>query len=203
MKMDTASSLIRLSDIAVVRSGFPFRGSLDAIAAGDVAVVQMRDVAEGVEIQWEELLHIDLPTNRKPAYIESGDILFTTRGTRNTAIFLNNAPTKAVSAANLFVIRVKDPNEAMPEFLAWQINQRAAQDYLATNATGTHIKNVTRPTLEALPIAKPSVATQSSIIDIARSAFAEQQLYENLIQNRQQQIDAIASNLLSEKVAQP
>lgn len=197
--MKNAVKSLNLSKICTVQSGFPFRGSIDALPKGTVAVVQMRDILEAVDIDWLALTHVELPPNRKAEYLSNDDILFTTRGGRNTALILRDVPERAVAPVNLFVIRVNAGNEILPRFLAWQINQPAAQEYFAVNATGSHIKNITRSVLEALPIFIPSIETQQRLIGFADAAALEMQLLNSLISNRQRQMNALASQFLSEK----
>jgi restriction endonuclease S subunit len=196
---DIALPLIRLGEITEVRSGFPFRGAIDALPPGNVMVLQVRDVTVNGSPEWPRLLRKELPKSRPPEYLRKGDVLITTRGRRNDALALPSPPGEAVAATNLFVIRILDCARLLPGFLAWQINQKPAQDFLMAAATGSHILNLTRPALEALPIALPSLEQQQRLVDLANSIAQEQTLLTRLIENRQQQMDALASAFLTGK----
>ena len=196
---DIALSLIRLGEIAEVRSGFPFRGAIDSLPLGDVMVLQVRDVTVNGSPEWSGLPRKELPKSRPPEYLREGDVLITTRGRRNDALALPSPPGEAVAATNLFVIRILDCARLLPGFLAWQINQKPAQDFLMAAATGSHILNLTRPALEALPIALPNLEQQQRLVDLANSIAQEQALLTRLIENRQQQMDALASAFLTGK----
>lgn len=66
-------------------------------------------------------------------------------------------------------------------------------------ATGSHILNLTRPALEALPIALPNLEQQQRLVDLATSIAQEQTLLTRLIENRQLQMDALAAAFLTGK----
>ena len=130
------------------------------------------------------------------AWLRDSDIIFSSRGTRTLAYPLLNTPPRAVCAPQFFVLRVRDTTNALPAFLAWQINQRPAQDHLQRNATGSYIRNIRRNVLEDLPIALPSVHEQLLIVDFWRAAQRERAIINKLIENRNEQLEAMALRLL-------
>lgn len=162
-------------------------------------IVQVRDVSMNGSPEWSSLLRKALPKARAPDFLREGDVLITTRGRRNDAMALPSPPGEAVAATNLFVIRILDRAPLLPNFLAWQINQKFAQDFLLAAATGSHILNLTRPAIESLPIALPSLEQQKRLVDLADSFAQESALLTRLIENRQQQMDALASAFLTGK----
>lgn len=192
---DTAYLCESLGDVAAISAGYPLRGSVDELTSGDVAIVQMRNVDAASGINWSDVQRIALPSKRPPAFLVTGDIIFTTRGTRNFALALDTVEGQAVCSPHFFVIRVSDANRITPAFLAWQINQRAAQEYFQREATGSHILNIRREVVEKLPVAIPPLATQLAIIELVDTADAERAALTKLIENRNQQIEAIALGL--------
>lgn len=184
-----------LQDLAVVSAGYPLRGAVDALAAGDVAVIQMRNVDPDTGIDWVAARRITLPSKRETSFLAPGDIIFTTRGARNLALALDVIPGKAVCSPHFFVLRVNDPVRLTPEFLAWQMNQLPAQQYFQREATGSHILNIRREAIENLPLAVPSLARQQAITALAKAASAERAALTKLINNRNQQLEAIACGL--------
>jgi restriction endonuclease S subunit len=198
---DTAKKLIPLHDLAEVRAGFPFRGAVDDLPVGAVRVVQVRDVSGSVQIDWAATPLKALPKSRSADFLRAGDVLITTRGRRNEATVVLDPPVQAVAATNLFVIRLCEGVPLLPQFLAWQINQRPAQEYLAASATGSHVLNLTRPALEALPIAVPPLRTQQLAVEFFECTAAEAMALKQLIASRQQQIDAMALKILTGKIS--
>jgi hypothetical protein len=194
---DTAKNMKHLHFVAEVSAGFPFRGAVDDLPAGEVKVVQVRDVSGSAPVDWAAVPSKALPKSRSADFLRAGDVLITTRGRRNEAAALLNPPAQAVAATNLFVIRLGEGALLLPEFLAWQINQRPAQEYLAASATGSHVLNLTRPALEALPIAIPTLQQQRLAVEFSECAAAEGAALKQLIAIRQQQIDAMALKILT------
>ena len=172
MNDDTAYLRESLGDVAAIAAGYPLRGSVDELASGDVAIVQMRNVDADGGVNWDEVQRIALPSKRPPAFLAVGDIIFTTRGSRNFALALDAVVGEAVCSPHFFVIRALDANRIAPAFLAWQINQRTAQEYLQREATGSHILNIRREAIENLPLAIPPPATQRAIVALADAARA-------------------------------
>jgi len=192
---DTAYLRDSLVKIAAIAAGYPLRGAVDELEGGDVAIIQMRNVDAETGINWTEVQRITLPSKRPPTFLEAGDIIFTTRGTRNFALTLDDIEGPAVCSPHFFVIRVSDANLIEPAFLAWQINQRPAQQYFQREATGSHILNIRREVIENLPLSIPPLATQRTLIALAKTASDERAALTKLIDNRNRQIEAIALGL--------
>lgn len=185
---------MKIGDLVEISAGFPLRGSVDALPMGEVSIIQMRDVSVEDGVDWDSAAKITLPTKREPVWLRSGDIIFAARGAKNYAVTLLNIPDRAVCSPHFFVLRSKGMCD--PEFLAWQINQKPAQDYFKRTATGSYILNIRREALEKLRIMLPPLAQQKTIIRHFQTAMAEKRVLEALIKNRKQEIEAIAQNLI-------
>lgn len=167
---------------------------MDEFPVGDIGVVQMRNVDPETGVDWAGVSRIELPPARRIEFLIPGDVIFSTRGARNYAVALGEAPFPAVCSPHFFVLRVRDA-AVEPRFLAWQINQGPAQEYLQREATGSHILNIRREVIERLEIAIPSLARQAAIVAFAEAAAREKRLLSTLIDNRQQQMNALAAGL--------
>jgi restriction endonuclease S subunit len=93
------------------------------------------------------------------------------------------------------VLRVCTP-DLLPAFLAWQLNQRAAQAYLRQQAAGSRQQSLRKTAVAQLPVHVPPVAQQRRIVGIASAAQAEQRCLEALIHIRQQEIAVVAEQVL-------
>lgn len=195
MNDDTAYLRESLGNVAAIAAGYPLRGAVDELDGGNVAIVQMRNVDADSGVNWHEVQRIALPSKRPPAFLAIGDIIFTTRGTRNFALALDTVEGAAVCSPHFFVIRVFDAKRIAPAFLAWQINQRTAQEYFQREATGSHILNIRREVIENLPLALPPLELQRAIVALADTARTERAALAKLIENRNHQIEAIALDL--------
>lgn len=193
---DDANIYIKLGDVATVGAGYPLRSSAEALEIGDINYVQLKNTNNYGGIDWGDVVSVSLPTKREPRWLQGGDIIFAARGTRTLAFLIESVPGKAVCAPHFFVVSVSAYEKLMPEFLTWQINQKPAQDYFQKNATGAHILNIRRKALENLPIAIPSKSKQRAIVEFWRAALREQVLMAELMNNRKNQFEALASGLL-------
>ena len=184
-----------LTHVSTISAGHPLRGAVEALPAGDVAIVQMRNVDVELGVDWINAARVTLPAGRSTNLLAPGDVIFTTRGTRNFALALDEVRAPAVCSPHFFVIRMKDPAAILPEFVAWQMNQRPAQEYFQREATGSYVLNIRREVVENLALVIPPVDQQRAIIALARAASIERAGLAKLIDNRNHQIEAIALGL--------
>ncbi|NBV17448.1 restriction endonuclease subunit S [Janthinobacterium sp.] len=183
---------LNLKDVARIRGGHPFRGSVPVIANAPVAVVQMKDILPSGQIDWSSTVRTELVGRKEPDWLKPGDILFISRGNRYHAACVDQPPPLAVCGAHLFHLTVRDPDIVLPAFLAWQIGQPPVQRQLQQAASGSHQLSVARPALEALEIAVPSLKTQRLLVDLADMAQREKALLTAMIRNREQELEALA-----------
>lgn len=186
---------IPLGQLVELRAGHPFRGAVPYAESGNGYVIQMRDVARDAGVAWPNLVRTRIQSRKVPDWLAPGDILFVARGTQNFALHLDDVPRQAVSSQHFFQLRVRNPAQLLPEFLAWQINSLPCQRHLAANAQGSSQLGIPRAVLEALPLAIPAVDTQKHMISLALAARREAHLLQALIHNRARQLDVLALEL--------
>lgn len=201
MKID-AVNIVNLKDLATVAAGYPFRSAIRDEPGGDIFVVQMRNTAVVSGVDWASAAQIKLPEKRPMRWLEDGDVIFAARGANNYAVHIERPPERAVCSPHFFVLTGVDNTRALPAFIAWQINQKFVQKQLDASATGSHIRNIRRQALETLRLAIPSIENQSAIVEFAKAANTERLLFERLVSNRQQQLDALALGLFKKKGVQ-
>ena len=180
--------------MAEIAAGHPLRSGVDEFQAGDTGVIQMRNVDPATGVDWATVSRIELPPARRIEFLNPGDVIFSTRGARTYAVALDSAPFPAVCSPHFFVLRLRAP-DIEPRFLAWQINQTAAQEYLKREATGSHILNIRREVIERLEVVIPSLDRQAAIVAFAEDAAREKRQLSALIENRQHQMNALAAAL--------
>ena len=196
MKRFDAQKSSTLAELASISAGYPFRGKIDALPEGDVAVIQMRNADPDAGIDLDSLSHVELPRASEKSYLRAGDIILSTRGGRNFPYLIAECSRPAVCSPHFFVIRVQ-AGEILPEFLAWQMRQKPCQDHFATGATGSYILNLTRDVVAGLPVVVPPQEAQHLIVEMDSAAKAERALLTELIDNRANQMAAIARQLLT------
>lgn len=183
-----------LGSFVEVQAGHPFRGSVPPVEGGNAFALQMRDVSPDGGVDWNGLVRTRIDGRKQPVWLQRGDVLFVARGARNYALCLPEVPKPVVCSQYFFLLRVKSP-ALLPDFLAWQINRPPAQRYLASNAEGSDQLSIRRGVLENLPLVVPPPEKQRLAVALAETAVVEKKLLEQLIRNRQQQLDALAHEL--------
>ncbi|WP_286758269.1 restriction endonuclease subunit S [Ralstonia sp. RL] len=158
----------------------------------------MRDLDPNGVIEWSGLVTTSIDGRKSPDLLSAGDVVFASRGLHNYAVCLDDVPARTVCSQHFFLLRVKN-DRLLPQFLAWQINRAPAQRYFAKHAEGSAQLSIRRAVLEALSLAVPPLDYQQRIIDLHRHAQAERALLENLIRNRERQLDALACALFAEQ----
>jgi len=181
----------KLSDIASIRQGHPFRGAITAFPDGPVRVIQLKNLsASGVHDPCD-LLRTRLHPRKAPDWVQEGDVLLAARGALPLAVLLCNPPADTVCSPHLYVIRVSDHERIMPAFLAWQLNQEGAQEYLRRQSAGSAI--------EELRVQLPPLLLQQRIVSIARAAQLEKLHCEQMIAARHQEVARYAAHILDER----
>lgn len=185
-----------LQELVDIRQGHPFRGAIAEIPGGLVSVVQMKDVSRAGIRSRDELIRTEIRGRKEPDWLQEGDILFTARGASNYGCVVRGMSARTVCSPHLYVLRLKQRGQLLPEFLAWQLNQGPVQRYLAQAAEGSSQLSIRKPVLEAVSIKIASMANQQAIAALATLAITEQQVLRSMLRNRDMELAAIAEQLL-------
>lgn len=189
----------KLCDIAEIRPGHPFRGSISPADEDGTPVIQVRDIDSYGHINANKLVKTELTGKKQPDFIKQGDILFVAKGAKHFATCIQNKLSNTVSSPHFFIIRVlpEYKDEVLPEFISWQINQIPAQRYFQATAEGSLYVSIRRQVLEDTQLKLPSLEKQKLLVRLHSTAMNEQKALEDLIENRKKQLEAIARIELS------
>ena len=193
MSIDAKYFTIR--NLTTLRSGYPFRGSIEESADGEALAVQMKDVDPDLGVSWSGVMRTTLAGRKQPDWLKAGDVLFVSKGARFYAVCIDETPSAAVCSPHFFLLQVLPRAELLPAFLAWQINQPPFQRQLQQAAEGSSQLSIRRPVLESLTLSVPSLADQQRIVALADLARQERRTLHQLIHNREQQLQALAEGL--------
>ena len=163
--------------------GNTFRSKLQASASGNVRVIQMKDLNDSNQLDFEHLVKIDMPKIKSSHVVKKGDLLFRTRGQTNTAAIVGLDIHNAVVAAPLLRLRC-NTDLIDSEYLCWFINQPESQAFFSTLATGSGIRQVGKQVLEALQVVLPPLEKQKLIAELAGLCHREQQILRELANKR-------------------
>jgi len=180
-----------LGEISKIRAGYPFRGEIKAVDGGKVRVVQIKNIHEIHGMDWVSLIRTELPGRKSPDFLACGDILFTARGSRTTAVALTDVPERTACSPHLYKI-TSNTSRILPGYLAWYINQKPASRHFARFAEGSRVLGIRRGMLEDLPEPIPSLDDQHRIFALDQWVKQEYQLLDQRMANSQTMLDAIA-----------
>jgi hypothetical protein len=189
------AKFILLRDAIEVRSGHPFRGSVEESVDGNAMAVQMKDVDSEDGVNWAGVMRTSLGGRKQPDWLKAGDVLFVSKGVRFYAVCIDEPPGPAVCSPHFFHLQVAPHVPLLPAFLAWQINQPPFQRQLQQAAEGSSQLSIRRPVLESLTLSMPSSADQHRIVALFELARQERRALHQLIHNREQQLQALAEDL--------
>ena len=167
--------ILKLKDIATISSGVTFRSRIEASKDGSVRVIQMKDLGVDNCVYLDESIHIDHTKPKSNQLAKRGDIIFRSRGLRNTAALLDEDVENTIIAAPLFRIR-PDVKKVVPEFLLWWINQSSSQAYLVSRS----VAMVSKQDLEDLDVNLPSLEKQKKVAEFFSLSVREQRLLEEI-----------------------
>lgn len=184
-----------IGDLLILQSGYPFRGSIEESADGEILAVQMKDVDPDHGVRWSGVMRTTLAGRKQPDWLKVGDVLFVSKGARFYAVCIDEPPCAAVCSPHFFHLRVAPRMPLLPAFLAWQINQPPFQRQLQQAAEGSSQLSIRRPVLESLTLCVPSLADQQRIVALADLVRQERRALHQLIHNRERQLQSLAQGL--------
>lgn len=166
---------MRLDQVCDIQSGFTARGKLGESPAG-IPALQLRDLNDRGD--WEAIVpaRLDLEDAKNRYFAGPGDVLFRSRGAKNTASAIpEDWQHLAVVILPLMLLK---PDERLirPGFLEWSINAPGAQRELEKSVQGTSLRMVPRNALAELQIDVPALAAQDAILEAARLAARAREL---------------------------
>ncbi len=183
----------RLSEIADVGLGVPFRTRLKHIRTGSINVIQMRDLPHiGNEIDLEGLVRTDLNRLRRIQILRAGDLIFRSRGLTFTSVMVERPLGNTVIAAPLVRIR-PDITVVDPSYLLWCINSPVIQRHLRSRAEGSGVLAVNLSELNDIRIPLPPRERQRRIARIAHLAMQERILRTRIDRISQQRTHQVLS----------
>lgn len=188
----------RLSDILELHSGYPWRGAIKEKRDGNVWAVQPKDISETGELLVDKLTRTELTGKKQPLWLTKGDVLVINKGTRNTVAYIAHNYEHVTCAPTLYFIRPKKKwlDKINMKFIAWQLSQVPAQNHFKRSAEGSLQVSLRRQVVEDTPLALPSLDVQNTLARLYDDAIQEEKLLMALIENRKQQMTAIANQLL-------
>ncbi len=153
-------------NICEIQTGYTARERLEPAQADGLMAIQLRDVPADGGLAPDTLTRYELGDIPERYIARAGDVLFRSRGERNTAVAIDeNWSGKAVVVLPLILLR---PNRqhVVPQYLAWILNQPAAQRHFDKAARGTAMRMIPRSSFTDLIIDLPPLEEQKKIVAV-------------------------------------
>lgn len=179
-----------LSEVTTISSGFLFRGEREFSESGEYfPVIQVADISKRNTINWEQIREYVIDFKKTEFVIQEGDVLIRAKGHPHIATLIDTPIKEAVVGSQFFILRSQSKN-ALPEYLAWYINQKPAQDYLNQHSAGTNIKHINKETLSKLNVEIPPIEIQKKIVQLYNLGQQEKGLMAQIQQKREKLLQA-------------
>lgn len=182
--MNYRAKISQLNDVCEIQSGFTPRGRLEPTEGEGVRGIQYSDLDRENEFDPETASQYELKGKVERYLAGSGDVLFRSRGDRNTAVAIKPGSNFAGVAILPLVVLRPDQSILSPQYLAWFINQPASQRYFDGCARGTGMRMIPKADLENLEIAVPDHETQQLVVEIDHLARREYALTLELAEKK-------------------
>ncbi|GAA5130741.1 restriction endonuclease subunit S [Thalassotalea piscium] len=184
----------------IAQNGKFFRGKIKEDKNGENFVIQLRDIVKnerGDYLDLKNLLRTNISTKGHIEYLKAGDVLITVKGAKKYAFHLEKVPSKTVVSQHFLILRSPDPKIILPEFIEYAVNSSRCQNWFARKCPGSYQSTLSRETLERLPLPVLPPEEQQKIVNLIRETRAEKKLLLDLIDNREQQLKALANKLIN------
>lgn len=189
----------RIRDIAELRVGYLFRGRVKPDPKGSVRVVQIKDVDADRRIDVAKLDRVTLD-NPELHLVESGDVLFLSRGHRLYGTVVPQVKPNTIATGYFFILRPK-ATTVLPEYLAWSLNQPDFQESLKPFHRGSHIPMVSRTDVADLKIHVPPLEVQRQVLLLNELLDRERHLTAVIQEKRSLLVQAVSHRLMLETKA--
>jgi len=184
-----------LKEIADIKAGYSFRGTIPVSENGKYRVIQIKDVSYRGFVSSGDLVKAAVDSI-KPEYLtQIGDVLFTSRGANRRAATVDETAADAIFVSQLYALKIKT-DAIVPGYLAWYLNQKPAQEFLEEHASGSYIQNIRHDVLAQLPVVMLSVETQKRIIEIYRLGLREREMAQKIAEKRWQVVEKTLLELI-------
>ena len=178
-----------ITNIVTIQSGYHFKEKIENDKMGAIQFIQLKDIDEYNRIDYSNLLRNNLPNIRSTQLLEKCDILIKCRGISFTSAVVDISIENAVATSHFFVLRIKDRNLIIPEYLSWFLNDAPTQRIIKTGTGGTYMQVLNKKFLENLEIQIPSIALQQKVVKMKFLNEHEQMLLNKKVELKKLLID--------------
>lgn len=191
-----------LKDIVTVQFGYqhrernyPSHKSME----GSHAIIQIKDISIEGDLFHNQLSRVTPTGNPRRYLVSEGDVLFLSRGQRGIATSIKSPLKETIASYYFYILRVQKEH-ALPEYLAWFINQPTTQATLAVCQHGSLLKMVPKSAFEELKINLPPLEIQKTIVKLEQLRQKEEKTMRHLAEARKRLVGGVALQIAKGKI---
>lgn len=179
----------KFASIASIQTGYTFRRGVPVSADGDFSAIQMKNLKEDGSVDLGTLCRVPDEGFREAHRVQTGDLIFRSRGTQFTLGRVPDSALSLVLAAPLVRVRV-DSAKALPEYVAWFVNGPLGRAYFETVMAGSAMKMVSKADLGEMELVLPPLPAQRMIAELVSLSARERELSDAVLLRRTQLLNA-------------
>lgn len=189
-------NLFSIFKLATIHSGYSYNKDSEPEQDPNTYIIQPKDVIADNVI---DLNQISVKYNRSITFLAEGDVLVTNRSTFKASVFHPISTQQTVAALGIFIIRIKNPQELLPDFLAFWLNSIAGQSALEQIQLFTTTKSINKEDLLNIKIPIPAIETQQHYALLYKNYIKQKGLLEQLSDLNLKVINKISMSLQEQK----
>lgn len=162
---------------------------------GDVYYVQAKHFNSDGEFDFTTKAGLRLGGKIERHLLKIGDVLLVAKGSNNFAVHYKGL-VKAVASSTFIIIRLRNQNQILPEYLTWYLNHPQTQLFFKDKSKGSGIPAISINAIEDMELFIPTTEKQQTILNLAKLRTREKQIRQQLTTLRdnyiqQQLLDSI------------
>ena len=191
-----------LKEITKVRVGYQARGRIEEDLDGDFVIIHPQDFSENGSLNITDAMRFRpaLRIDPRKHLVSAGDILLQARGLTHQAYLIDEPLENAVAANTFYIVRILDEAKVLPAYLTWWMNQPTVQGYFERGRSVSTIPFISKKVLLDAPVEIPPLAMQEKISSLVKLWQREQGLLDDLKNNRENLIHAVARKAVADSL---
>ncbi len=183
----------QLKELVSIQSGTYAK----TIVKGEVSYVQARHFDDtGTQVQ-KFIPDLRMKDVSNHHLLNSGDILFAAKGTKNFAVTVSEGWGPAIASTSFIVLR-KRTDRVLPEYISWFLNQPDPMKLLKSRAKGTAIVSIGKSALEDLEVPVPPVPIQKLVLKISALRKLERSLRHEMESLQEQYLQHLLAQAIQQ-----
>ena len=166
-----------IREIATITSGIYAKPGFE----GEVYYLQASHFNQKHQFDLSVKPNLILTDQIRKHLLKHGDILLAAKGNDNFAVVCKGKLEYSVASTMFMVLKVTDPEQVLPEYLAWFINHPQTQLYLRNTAKGSSFPSITKTDIEELLLPIPPIEKQRDLIYINELFQKQLQIKKRII----------------------